>query len=452
MEFTFLNVFDQVRFMGGLLSANLLFSFGTSPKRKHFALCAVLGFLICLIVSQGYFFVCRLQKGSALAFALIGGSWWIALSFLGAVYILFLYKISVVNALYRNLLSCVLQQIPTVILRYLLDSTLFIGFSHRHPVWYVLTTLIVYGTVYLAVYFCFIRQIKKKGEYIIEDSKVQLTIQIVMMLLVSLVSNLIGGIFDSVLPSISADEFSLLELRLFCVGMQFIICFIVFILQYNMYYISQTRREQESVRRLFEERKRQYEISSDTIASIKKQSHNLKHQINALKMASEKERKAVFDEATHAVALYDCLVRTGNEVLDTILTEKSLQCMQRGIRLSCAVKEADLKFFSIIDLYTMLGNALENAMESVEKLQDGDKKVISFAVLQKANMVCFEVKNYFVGKVDLRKGLPKTTKSDIENHGIGLKSIQYIVRKYGGDMRIDVNDDIFDLKMIFSIN
>ena len=44
--------------------------------------------------------------------------------------------------------------------------------------------------------------------------------------------------------------------------------------------------------------------------------------------------------------------------------------------------------------------------------------------------------------------LPTTTKEDSQFHGYGLKSLRYTVRKYGGEVDINVQDNWFELKIL----
>ena len=72
--------------------------------------------------------------------------------------------------------------------------------------------------------------------------------------------------------------------------------------------------------------------------------------------------------------IYSAIVRTGNEILDTILTEKSLICENSGIHISCVADGSLLAFMNPVDLYTLFGNALDNAIEAVRKLESKEKE------------------------------------------------------------------------------
>lgn len=67
-------------------------------------------------------------------------------------------------------------------------------------------------------------------------------------------------------------------------------------------------------------------------------------------------------------------------------------------------------------------------------------------------MLCIEVENYYAGTVDLRDGLPVTSKTDAANHGIGTKSIRTLARRYGGDINISLEDQTFLLQIVIPLS
>ena len=65
---------------------------------------------------------------------------------------------------------------------------------------------------------------------------------------------------------------------------------------------------------------------------------------------------------------YDALFSTGNQAIDAILNEKSLYCSQRGIALNCLVDGSAVGHMEYVDIYSLVGNIMDNAIEAVEKL------------------------------------------------------------------------------------
>ena len=149
--------------------------------------------------------------------------------------------------------------------------------------------------------------------------------------------------------------------------------------------------------------------------------------------------------------IYDSMMKTGNEVLDTILTERSLYCEREGITWTCMAEGDCLSFVDPIDLYTLLGNALDNAMESVCRIQDPDHRVISLNIHQKGQLVIIQMENYYQHEITMVDGMPRTSKGDTDYHGIGLHSIESIAEKYGGSISITTENQIFKLCMVLPL-
>ena len=110
---------------------------------------------------------------------------------------------------------------------------------------------------------------------------------------------------------------------------------------------------------------------------------------------------------------------------------------------------------SDVHLYTLLNNALTNALESVSKVEDSSKRLIGFILRNQDQDVYLEIYNYFKGGVipsDIEQ--IKTTKEDKNHHGLGLKSIKHIVDFYHGTMDIKVDNEkgMFFLKINFPKN
>ena len=145
---------------------------------------------------------------------------------------------------------------------------------------------------------------------------------------------------------------------------------------------------------------------------------------------------------------YEAENKTGNPVLDTLLTAKSLYCQQHGITLTCVADGAALDFMDTMDLCSLFGNALDNAIESVEKLPDSEQRLIHLVVTRKKNFVWIRVENTYDGGFQADGTLPKTTKADPRYHGYGLKSIYDTAEKYGGTAEISTQENQFTLKVL----
>ena len=228
----------------------------------------------------------------------------------------------------------------------------------------------------------------------------------------------------------------------------FLICILLLWVQHGILQIRNINQEKEIVEHLLYERKRQYELSRENIETINHKCHDLKHQIRALEHVSEGERSDYIRELEDAIGIYDAVVETGNEVVNTIISEKTLICGRRDIRLSCIVDASHLDFMSTLDIYALLGNALDNAIENVSKYQDTAKRIISLTIRAVGDFLSIQINNYCEEKVAFADGLPITTKRNKDYHGFGMKSMRHIAKKYGGSMATSVADNMFTLQIL----
>ena len=101
------------------------------------------------------------------------------------------------------------------------------------------------------------------------------------------------------------------------------------------------------------------------------------------------------------------------------------------------------------DIYTLFGNATENAIEYLQKLPDPEKRFLHLSVKRMGELVAIHRENYYEGPD--RTGdaaLPHTTKENKSYHGFGLRSIQMTAEKYGGEMSVHAKDHLFCLDVI----
>ena len=127
-----------------------------------------------------------------------------------------------------------------------------------------------------------------------------------------------------------------------------------------------------------------------------------------------------------------------------LLTGKSLYCQKHGIHLTTVADGTVLAGVSPMDLCTLVGNALDNAIESVKKIEDREKRLIHVAVSRQKNFALLRFENCFEGELTFENGLPRTTKGNTDYHGYGLKSIRRTAQKYGGTVTVNTRKNWFD--------
>lgn len=196
----------------------------------------------------------------------------------------------------------------------------------------------------------------------------------------------------------------------------------------------------------------QYEQSQKTLDLINYKYHDLKHYIHILRAEKNLEKRNEYlNKMEEEIQLYEAQNKTGNQVLDTLLTTKSMECMQNNISLTCVIDGALFSFMDAIDICSIFGNALDNAMEYVKNIKQEEKRLIHVSAFSQKNFLIIRFENYFEGSIKLEGKLPKTTKKETDFHGYGLKSLQYTVHKYKGEVDISIEKQWFHLKILIPL-
>ncbi len=192
----------------------------------------------------------------------------------------------------------------------------------------------------------------------------------------------------------------------------------------------------------------QYELAKKNVEQLDIKLHDIKHLIYGLKGRMSEED---FYDIEKLISVYDMTVKTDNEVLDIIFSQKSLQCEQSNIRFEKVVNGELLSFMERADIYSLFCNAIDNAIEACATNEDEERRIISLMVRKSMNMVHIHLENFFSGSISFKDGLPQTTKEKKDFHGFGMKSIRNIVVKYGGTLNVSAKDNAFSLDILFPL-
>ena len=292
------------------------------------------------------------------------------------------------------------------------------------------------AAIYVASYLLFIRHVDPKG---LEGRGNPA----MLAMIVVVVFGIIG--FDLILKYVVTGSLPV-RIVLYLRAFHALICVFVIIVEVELVVVRQLSSEKAAAERLLAEQERQYQLSRENIEAINIKCHDLRHQIRSLAAGDGTVDKDVLESVAREVNVYDSKVRTGNDALDTILTEKSLLCEGRGITLTCMADGESLGFMAPADLYALFGNALDNAIEAVEHLNDAARRSTSLIVRRRAGTVTIHVENYYdptASAKSFKGDVPASTKGDPLNHGFGTRSMKAIVERYGGTLAFSANGSTF---------
>lgn len=208
------------------------------------------------------------------------------------------------------------------------------------------------------------------------------------------------------------------------------------------------RRDNQDMHNFIRNKMQYYQMSHEGITSLQIKCHDLKHQIATIR---SKAGKASFDKyiarLEDSIIEYGTVVDCGNETINIVLTEKNILCSTCGVKFSYIIDGTLFSFMSEMDIYSLFGNALDNALENCSKVHDPEKRVISLKAVARGEMIVLHVENFFEDELTMVDGMPLTTK-DGSGHGFGLRSICQTAEKYGGFASVQADGPIFKLTVL----
>lgn len=214
--------------------------------------------------------------------------------------------------------------------------------------------------------------------------------------------------------------------------------------QINALMRDRVTHEIRTINDMWKKDRQAYETSKEKLNALNIQLHDIKHLFKEKGSDEIADFKNIISETLEE---YDSFISTGNEALDVVFNENMSKCKQRNIELAVMTNGESISFMNNIDIYTLFGNILSNAIESVSKLEEG-KRIISIQLYEKNNKIYIRENNCYQGNINFKDGLPITTKLDQNRHGFGTKSIALLAKKYSGVYSFSVSDEIFTLEIV----
>lgn len=169
-----------------------------------------------------------------------------------------------------------------------------------------------------------------------------------------------------------------------------------------------------------------------------------------LKLEKYKEMDMYLDELDRDLKEIDNVLKTGNLMVDAILNTKLSMALSRDINVNAkATVPKDLQVADV-DLCTIIGNLMDNAMEATIKLEDTDDRFIRVYIREMKGQLYISVTNSVGGEVKKRGIEYISTKLGL-NHGFGLKRVDSIVAKYNGFINRQNEEGVFATEIILPL-
>lgn len=292
--------------------------------------------------------------------------------------------------------------------------------------------------VYLAAYYLFVRKMKQHPELSFQNRE-----NLIVGGLLILFTIVIKFIME---PYLSAR--SMTKLYVLVSIYDVVCCVLALMLEQGLFRNQALTDEKNFLTQLVHIQEEQYRTSKANVEMVNIKCHDMKHQISHITSTTDPD---AIRELEQIISVYDSALQTGNEILDVCLMEKKLLCEKNSIKLDCIANGQCLSFMQPSDLFSLFGNALDNAMEAVCKLDDVEKRIIFVSVKEELGMAIIHVENNYTGELIMADGIPRTSKDDEFYHGYGVKSIRMVVEKYDGNMALLPQNGIFNLNITIPV-
>lgn len=440
-----LRVLDPVLSVIEIVIAILLFCIRL-PRRDRFewrlaAVVAVSAVAASACIYVGYFSNPAIARHYAFEAQVLV---WTSVLLFATLAVMACYEVSLWTALFCCSAGYTVQNMASALAATLRIVVFGPNRASSDPVAVVVSHALMCVIVFTIAYRRFIRPIEQNNLTIVENR---------VMLLVLVLVILVDIVFDLVNKSIlrfGVPTDLILLLRL----VHLALCSFTLVMQFEMLYAKRLKNDVLAFEQIRAEDERQFRLARESIEAVNDRVSQIREQVGRLERSGAAVDRSAIERIERSVGVYDSVVRTGNDVIDVILAEKSLVCDREGITLTCIADGAALSFMPPADLYSLLGNAIENAIDAVRTIDDPERRAVGL-VIRKTGMigvVAVTVENYYAGKLEFVDGLPKTTKGDELVHGFGMRSMRALVESYGGTLTAHARGDVFQLNALIPVS
>ena len=209
------------------------------------------------------------------------------------------------------------------------------------------------------------------------------------------------------------------------------------------------KRREEQMQRVLQRQQAMFEQKLQDVDELNRKYHDMKNFLLYLRAHKEggQELDGSIDQLMKSIEPYGNAISSGNAVVDMILGEKLAVCSAENIVCIPYLDGSLLDFVKPLDLCTLIGNSMDNAIESCRKIPDPRRRSIRLHTSERGNTVVLSVRNTFLTAPDFRDGLPVTTKEDAGNHGYGLRNMRFLAEHYSGMLSCRLEGDEFVLRV-----
>ena len=231
----------------------------------------------------------------------------------------------------------------------------------------------------------------------------------------------------------------------------------VFALFEKLSEISEYNRKIDLLNLKFDMEKHHYESLEESNIEHKRFIHDTTKYMHTIAgLATDENYKEIIGIINHLdkeILQLEKMQYTNHKILNALLIERNAFAKDQSIDMDILVEpNIEIDFIEDIDLISMIGNLIDNAIEAACKCEENDRNIqIKLFMGNEFFLVC-RIENYFMEAPLIEKNNYVTTKINKKNHGIGINNVRKIAQKYGGLLEIHINENIFRADLILSIH
>lgn len=195
----------------------------------------------------------------------------------------------------------------------------------------------------------------------------------------------------------------------------------------------------------------QVTMMKDTLDSIRVLRHDMKNKLSALYTMACKgkndELVSYLEELTDVSSQSKDYSHSGNLTIDSIINYKLQKAAQKQIRVTTDVMVPVELFVPTFDIAVILGNLLDNALDAVAYMDEGNRW-IDIEIKYSKGRIIIKISNAFDGTIIRNAKGIVSRKTDSHNHGLGIKSVETTLEKYDGALQIVHEGHKFEAKAL----
>lgn len=264
------------------------------------------------------------------------------------------------------------------------------------------------------------------------------------------------------IPFISLCLIYILFQNIYFNNIQLIICITLLLFEnfvvFYLYDVITIMFENKSNSMLIEQQNKLYykqlKLMQISLQSAKDIRHDLKNHLSMIQtLANDNNIYSILnyiDQMSEFTNLINNISNSNNVIIDSIINFKYEEASKIGIEFNIDISVPTSLNIEAFDMTVILGNLIDNSIQAV-KLLNNDK-IIYIKIKYDKGRLLIKVINRYEGKIKIISNRLETTKSDKDNHGIGLKNIEKSLEKYKGEMDISTKNNIFYVSIIIYVS